>query len=171
MNEYFPSFPERQKVTLRADSTLAIKRFPPRQPRRGSRRRLTTEFRLKRSAKVRVTLRTVTAHERLGFRRWKGQTDGEREGGRVKVGENQSGLAKVATLDRGRQRRRNREGGRESYPLSGDLGFGPAESAADSADRADRQTQTDADAHMALQSDEGGWQKMLRVRVCRRRSE
>ena len=85
----------------------------------------------------------------------------------MKVGENQSGLAKVATLDRGRQRRQNREGGRESYPLSGDLGFGPAEPAADSADRADRQTQTDADAdaHMALQSDEGGWQKMLRVRV------
>ena len=61
----------------------------------------------------------------------------------MKVGENQSGLAKVATLDRGRQRRQNREGARESYPLSGDLGFGPAEPAGSRLRRQSGQTDTD----------------------------
>ena len=77
-----------------ADCTLAIKCFP-----RSSQPQplpSTTEFRLKRGAKVRVTLRDVPAHERLGFRRWRARD--ARRGGRVKVGENQSGLAKVATL-------------------------------------------------------------------------
>ena len=65
----------------------------------------------------------------------------------MKVGENQSGLAKVATLDRGRQRRQNREGGRESYPLSGDLAQPPA------ADTTDRRIRPHG---VADQSDEDG---------------
>ena len=86
-----------------ADCTLAIKCFP----RSSQPLPSTTEFRLKRGAKVRVTLHGVTAHERLGFRRWR-ESEGRR-GGRVKVGENQSGLAKVATL--GGEDKEGRKGG------------------------------------------------------------
>ena len=62
----------------------------------------------------------------------------------MKVGENQSGLAKV---EHSRERRRER---RESYPLSGNF-VKPADTA-DNARTADRRSR--ADAHMALQSDE-----------------
>ena len=83
----------------------------------------------------------------------------------MKVGENQSGLAKVATLggedkEGGKGVRRRR---RRSYPLSGDL-VGPASGRQQTprAPRTDRQRDRETDAHMALRSDEDG-KKMLEV--------
>ena len=78
-----------------------------------------------------------------------GGTEGGR-GGRVKVGENQSGLAKVATLggedkEGGKGVRRRR---RRSYPLSGDL-VGPASGRQQTprAPRTDRHRQRDRRPH------------------------
>ena len=81
----------------------------------------------------------------------------------MKVGENQSGLAKVATLggedkEGGKGVRRRR---RRSYPLSGDL-VGPASGSRHRARRGQTDTDRETDAHMALRSDEDG-KKMLEV--------
>ena len=137
---------------LPADCTLAIKYFP-----RSSQPQpllSTTEFRLKRGAKVRVTLRDVTAHERLGFRRWRDATEGRKgESWRKSIR-----IGKSCNTRRGRQRGNGKEG-RGSYPLSGDL-VGPASGSRHRARRG--QTDRETDAHMALRSDEDG-KKMLEV--------